>query len=875
MMQKLNSSGLRSLDQFTSLPGTSRFFNNPSRSSHEVASVGSFANLKLTAEKLVHDQACAKTDLEFANSKLKKFAEQIHALEAKLQDASNENAKLKVKQKEDSKLWNGLDSKLSSTKTLCDQLTETLQHLAGLVRGAEEDKKFFEDKLLENSKAFDGLHFQLKDFSLKLDSAEERIRHGKHELDTLKREKEEMERSYIDELQSKGMLVIDKDAAIKQLEATVTEDKISLQSLGCQLQDTQKELSMKDDACNSLKATNGTLEEDKINLQFKFQDCERRLLESSIELKNFKNEANSLAKKIAELDKVSRTTSDYVIQLSSSWDTCYSMVQQEKSLTAKCAQLKFDKLHAQFVDVTLANGVLRSEVEGLKNQITELQKSKRALVLQHDEANKLAEEKMQRSQLVIESLTSEKIGLEVSITNLEAKGASLAETLGEIDKQKQDLVLKMSQLESQNLDIKEKAESMLHEKMEEIETLQKEITESGTQVKSLEDQIRNLLQALDEKDQLHLQFLEREKHLEDQRLEMQASLAAAECSLTDAKKQYDLMLEGRQLELIKHLKEISQRNDQEINDIRRKYEMEKQEILNMEKEKAAKLLEEMERTCEKRIAENKEEVQHNLQTFQEEHNSLIKQIQQEYNNKELALKAQKSDEIKRLQIHSENELREKTMLLRKENESQIKALRHQHMDELKTLQEELELQKSKEEKQRALLQLQWKVMDDNQQHEGLEVNSKKEYSVSSIKKKDSGGSKGHHLDTTRHNNEGEVVNFMGSMRTPVLSLSQKVEKGKGENIRNIPKHRKVTRHEYEVETTNGRTITKRKKTKSTVMFADPSTHKKMKMRTPNTEKHSMTLRKGIKDDHPISSPIGDLFKEGSLDPYADDPYAFD
>ena len=42
----------------------------------------------------------------------------------------NENAKLKVKQNEDSKLWQVLDPKISSTKTLCDQLIETLQQLA-------------------------------------------------------------------------------------------------------------------------------------------------------------------------------------------------------------------------------------------------------------------------------------------------------------------------------------------------------------------------------------------------------------------------------------------------------------------------------------------------------------------------------------------------------------------------------------------------------------------------------------------------------------------------------------------------------------------------------------------------------------------------
>ena len=67
---------------------------------------------------------------QMQNSKLKKSMEDIQILEEKLQYALNENAKLKVKQKEDEKLWTGLESKFFSTKTLCEQLTETLQHLA-------------------------------------------------------------------------------------------------------------------------------------------------------------------------------------------------------------------------------------------------------------------------------------------------------------------------------------------------------------------------------------------------------------------------------------------------------------------------------------------------------------------------------------------------------------------------------------------------------------------------------------------------------------------------------------------------------------------------------------------------------------------------
>lgn len=45
-------------------------------------------------------------------------------------------------------------------------------------------------------------------------------------------------------------------------------------------------------------------------------------------------------------------------------------------------------------------------------------------------------------------------------------------------------------------------------------------------------------------------------------LQNQALLAAAESKLVEDKKQYDLMLESKQLELSRHLKDISQRNDQ-------------------------------------------------------------------------------------------------------------------------------------------------------------------------------------------------------------------------------------------------------------------------------------------------------------------------
>ncbi|KAJ1381592.1 hypothetical protein SESBI_45014, partial [Sesbania bispinosa] len=70
-MQKLGFPISKSLDQFKSLygsaSGTAKTLPSlSSRPSADSIASGSFANLKLTAEKLVKEQASVKTDLEIA-----------------------------------------------------------------------------------------------------------------------------------------------------------------------------------------------------------------------------------------------------------------------------------------------------------------------------------------------------------------------------------------------------------------------------------------------------------------------------------------------------------------------------------------------------------------------------------------------------------------------------------------------------------------------------------------------------------------------------------------------------------------------------------------------------------------------------------------
>ncbi|XP_057490890.1 synaptonemal complex protein 1-like isoform X2 [Actinidia eriantha] len=860
-------SGMKSLNHYKSLSGAAsgaaKTYSISSWPSSDSVSSGSFANLKLTAEKLVKEQASAKTDLELANSKLKKLTEHIHVLEEKLQNAFNENSKLRVKQKEDEKLWKGLESKFTSTKTLCDQLTETLQYLAGQVHDAEKDKEFFNDKMSTSASALDNLHDQMKTLSLRLESSEENVRHCKRQLKELSIEKEEGEKSFRDERCKAAILIGEKDAMIKHLEATVATNRLDVECISSKMEELHTDLRFKEDDLKRLRISEEILEEEKSDLLSSNKNFASKLDTALQEISNLEGFSNLLAEKLTELDKRSLTFSDKVVQLNSLYDSWFKLVQEEKDLTSKCAKKQYDKLRYLSLQVTSEKNAIQLENQELNNKIIELQKGQEFAMVQHAEECRLEEDRIRMLESEVESLLSRKSEMELLVTKSEDKINTLEESSRLSESKMQDLLLKFSALESESKVSTEKLQEEMQKKLEELDILQREMDKNEQHVDSLEKQVSHLQTTIEEKEQLILRYKDREKELEDQKAEVQASLVDAESKLAEAKKQYDLMLESKQSELSRHLKELSQRNDQAINDIRRKFEVEKLESVNIEKEKTDKAVQEMERKCDQKLAEHKEESQQYLMRIQQEHAVLITRIQQEYDTKELNLQSNHSEELKRVQLQAENELREKTMQLRNEHEVQLRALKCQREDECRKLQEELDVQKSREDRQRALLQLQWKVMSDKPQ-EDREVSSKKNYTVTSTKMRNSDGG--------RRSQRALDSPYVKATQTPVSNLLKKVESVNTGSVMSIPKHsRKVTHREYEVETSNGRTITKRRKTKSTVMFGDPRKHKRG---TPKVNTPKVVL-KGIKGGNPHPSNIGDLFSEGSLNPYADDPYAFD
>ncbi|PHU19818.1 hypothetical protein BC332_10969 [Capsicum chinense] len=872
MSKLLGLSGMKGHDHFKSLSGSglgaAKSMSINPRMSSDMVSTGSFANLKLTAEKLVKEQASAKTDLQLASSKLKKLTEDVRMLEEKLQNAYNENAKLKVKQKEDEKLWKGLESKFSSTKTLCDQLTETLQHLAGVVQDAEKDKASLEDKQSATSVVIDNLQDNMNALYLRLESSEETVRNCKTELNELRIEKEKMGNCFRAE-QSKCISVIEeKDAMIKEFEATVAVNGLAVENLKSKLEKLHLESRLKEDELEDLRTAKNNLEKEKSDLVSKNSDFAKQLDTSLQEIKNLNEFVNEMLVKFTDLDSQSIAFAEKIIQLNALFDSGFEMMREKGELAARHAQQKLGKLQDQYTSITSEKNALQLANTDLKDKVFALQKEQEHATVQHAEESRLAEDQIRKLESEREVLLSKKMEMELLISKLQENIVTLSDNSKLSENEMQNLSLKLSEMETENKDHIGKLESDLQKKEDEIHLLRKEIDNYTETVDSLEKHVTEINSKLEEKDQLVQELQDREKQLEAEREKIQTSLLAAESKLAESKKQYDQMLESKQLELSRHLKELSQKNDQAISDIRRRYDLEKLESVDLEKEKAEKIIGEMERNCESKLLECRDESKQKLKRLQEENANLVCHIQQEHSKKEMSLVASHNDELKRAQLQYESELREKTNSMRNEFQSQLRDLRLEHEDDCRRLQEELDMQKSKEEQQRALLQLQWKVMGNNPEEE--EVTSKKNYSCSVTKRNQPDSVKRSQLAPERVEAKDVGSHYLVGSQTPVSNLLRKVEQA---NTGNLPKHsRKVTHHEYEVETTNGRTITKRRKTKSTVMFDDSSKHKKK--RTPKVKTPREVIG-GIKGGHPKPANIGDLFSEGSLNPYADDPYAFD
>ncbi|CAN1239289.1 Synaptonemal complex protein 1 [Linum grandiflorum] len=669
-MKKLAFPSLRSLDHSKAASGSAKSFSYPSRSSSNQMQLGSFTNLKIAAEKLVKEQASLKTDLETANNKLKKSADDVRALEEKLQSAFHENVKLQVERKEDEKLWNGLESNFCSAKSMCDQLSETLDCLAVQIQDAEKDKEFFEGKLSTSSNAIDILNQQIYDLSLKLTSTEETVTTCERELTNLSNEDKEKSNVFAQEKCRLTNLIEEKDYTIKQFEATLAANQSDTRIVNSKLENLHMELKLKDDEIKNTSIAVQNLEKEKSDLQLTKQRYSNDLDALRDEIRKLESFVNVLTAQLVQLDKQSL---DYIKNfdlLNSLYDTSSKLIQEENDLVSKHAKKQHDMLQNQVVGVTSEREEMQLRIKERNDKIYELEKTQDSIREMLGEEQILAAQNISKLEAEAKALGKKKDEMDLILSNLEEKLAALSESSRSSEKEMEELLQKLARLEEENRDSTAKLQADIQEKVDEINNLQKELAKHDQEVHSLKNKVDELEHMVQEKEETVLQGKESERKLEYQINEVKASLTTGESRLVEVRKQYEVMLDRKELELSKHLQEISTRNDQAITEIRTKYEDEKAEIINMEKEKVRKfsglsymnvnkLLHDMERNCTQKLSEQKEDLRQQVMRIQDEHTAL------------------------------------KILQLRNEHEGQMKTLRIQYEDVCKKLQDELNIQKSK------------------------------------------------------------------------------------------------------------------------------------------------------------------------------------
>lgn len=224
------------------------------------------------------------------------------------------------------------------------------------------------------------------------------------------------------------MLSLLVDAIIKHLEGTIEDNKVHLQGLSSEAKELLQELRLKEDTCKSLEVSQENLNKEKCALQSTNDDFVKKIFDSSEEIMNLEDILNSMKSKVVELDKHSITVSNNVDQLASYMEICNKLAQQEKDLTAKCAEVKFEQLHNQHLITRTENEALSTETELLKGRIMELQKTQEFVMVQHAEECHLAEDKVRMLETEAGKLISKKNDLEMLVTKLEEKIRNLSDS---------------------------------------------------------------------------------------------------------------------------------------------------------------------------------------------------------------------------------------------------------------------------------------------------------------------------------------------------------------------------------------------------------------------------------------------------------------
>ncbi|BBN03117.1 hypothetical protein Mp_2g20890 [Marchantia polymorpha subsp. ruderalis] len=546
-----------------------------------------FKQLKLTAEKMMQEQASIHSELQIMKNKFLNSEEQVQNLELKMQDLYNENAKLKVERNEDMNLWNGLDSKFLATTTFCDHLAETLRVLEVQLAEAEQSRKDLEEKLEERKIFYEDTKSQVDDLSLRIQETEDKNKIYEERIANISNNLEESE---------------------KKLDA----DHEELMKLKCEKDDLQQQL------INAVRK----IEDDKETIESRTSEIEhltRKLLIKAEDVTNLQAKNLVLVQEAGEQMRHLKDTQN-----------AYNLELKE-------------------------NEILKETRTKLDLKISELQ-----------HANEVA-------NTTIESLHSERI-----------------RTAEQFEEDKKAHQMSSDMLKQQLAEFETIANSLrqnLREKSEETEILHRKVSESDAELETVKDEVIRIRHESNENKQLIEAEMSQQKEKYNREIqEMRVQLTAAEKASAEISLRFKYQLEAKQAELTSHLQEISQRNNQEMADMRRKYEAQTREAAAEEKQKGESALETIKRESELQLSRKLDEAKNVFKRAQKDHEDMVRIIKEANEEEKEKLKALHAEELEKKQHELSAETTKRCDNITEDFQQQIMELQKSHQEEVIKLQ---------------------------------------------------------------------------------------------------------------------------------------------------------------------------------------------
>ncbi|CAM6109399.1 unnamed protein product [Calypogeia fissa] len=677
-----------------------------------------FNQLKITAEKMIQEQACVKSDLQILKTKLRKSEDQVRTLESKVQDMNNENAMYKVKHKQDMKLWQGLDSKFLSTATFCDQLAETLKLLDCQVKEAETSKNDLENKLAERLEFFEHTESRLNDLLEKKKVAEDSVKQCEARNEELQSMVREMEQTLQSDSIKLETLAAEKDDLQQQLtnvERINDDNEAILRSNRCELQDLQKEVMSKAKEATDLQHLNLTLRQANGELELEVKSLQTILATTRKDNATLQQEVGMFKLEIADLENLNASSAANIEILHTEKAAFMQQSEKDKIAHEKAVYELKQYLVEHQLDVEVMKHKLQAAMKENERLVDVIGKEESKVAFLQDESKRLSQECTEKSQLISSISENE--------SNLRRDNAMarqllnfsfqefMQEQLTAAENAAKSLEITFNlQLESQQKESTKHLEDVSHRHNQEIEDMRRK-SERGieealaTERLKGEDARRAAKKASDESMAKALEaFDQRSQRLQDD----------CERKITELREGH----EKEQMKIVSIHTEVTRKQQEElhranetIRNLREGQEQEKAKIISVHSDEVCKLEDELQNSKEtvrklqkgheqetkRTVSIHTDEIQ-NKEVELQNAKKMISKLREGYEQEKAEIAASHAHEIHKIQeeLRTEQETcngnigesHRKVEEIRKSNKEEMEELHHRYQAQLQKMTEE-------------------------------------------------------------------------------------------------------------------------------------------------------------------------------------------